>query len=163
MFGIEEDFKKIMNEVYGPLPDEDPEPVITRVEVITDNGRDYVNWEKDNKITTSLQDDGKTLKVFVNKVKEDIDIIKECRQTGRTGYITKKLLDKVFGKQMTEIEEPEMPITKSAFKEQQIRVKIIPQLNNLASVLWDDVNPQRARKLDKIIEELGDILYQEDT
>ena len=48
-------------------------------------------------------------------------------------------------------------------KEQQIRVKIIPQLNSLASVLWDDFNPQRARKLDKIIEELGDILYQEDT
>ena len=43
-----------------------PEPVITRVEVITDNGREYVNWNKDNKITTSLQDDGKTLKIFVN-------------------------------------------------------------------------------------------------
>lgn len=42
-------------------------------------------------------------------------------------------------------------------KEQQIRAKIIPQLNTLAGVLWDD-NPQRARKLDKIIEELGDIL-----
>ena len=48
------------------LVDEDPEPVITRVEVITDNGREYVNWNKDNKITTSLQDDGKTLKIFVN-------------------------------------------------------------------------------------------------
>jgi hypothetical protein len=47
------------------LVDEDPKPVITRVEVITDTGRDYVNWEEDNKITTSLQDDGKTLKVFV--------------------------------------------------------------------------------------------------
>jgi hypothetical protein len=43
-----------------------PEPVITRVEVITDNGREYVNWEQDNRITTSLQDNGKTLKVFVN-------------------------------------------------------------------------------------------------
>ena len=48
------------------LAEEDPEPVITRVEVITDEGRVYTNWEKDNKITTSLQDDGKTLKVFVN-------------------------------------------------------------------------------------------------
>ena len=44
-----------------------PEPVINRVEIIThDEGRVYVNWEKDNKITTSLQDEGRTLKVFVN-------------------------------------------------------------------------------------------------
>jgi hypothetical protein len=42
-----------------------PEPIITRVEVITDNGREYVSWNKDNVITTSLQDDGKTLKIFV--------------------------------------------------------------------------------------------------
>ena len=52
------------------LVDEDPEPVITRVEVITDK-REYVNWEKDNKITTSIQDDGRTLKVFVNKTTEE--------------------------------------------------------------------------------------------
>ena len=39
---------------------------ITRVEVITDTGRDYVNWEEDNDITLSYQDDGRTLKVFVN-------------------------------------------------------------------------------------------------
>jgi hypothetical protein len=42
---------------------------ITRVEVITDTGRDYVCWEEDNDITVSYQDDGKTLKVFVNTVK----------------------------------------------------------------------------------------------
>ena len=42
---------------------------ITRVEIITDTGRDYVCWEEDNDITVSYQDDGKTLKVFVNKVK----------------------------------------------------------------------------------------------
>ena len=42
---------------------------ITRVEVITDTGRDYVCWEDDNDITVSYQDDGRTLKVFVNKVK----------------------------------------------------------------------------------------------
>jgi hypothetical protein len=43
---------------------------ITRVEVITDTGgREYVSWEDDNDIVTSIQDDGKTLKVFVNKVK----------------------------------------------------------------------------------------------
>ena len=52
------------------LVDEDPEPVITRVEVITDK-REYVNWNPDNKITTSLQDDGKTLKIFVTKTTEE--------------------------------------------------------------------------------------------
>ena len=41
---------------------------ITRVEVIDENGRSYVNWEEDNDITLSYQDDGRTLKVFVNKV-----------------------------------------------------------------------------------------------
>ena len=43
--------------------------IITRVEIITDTGRDYVNWEEDNDITLSYQDDGRTLKVFVNTVK----------------------------------------------------------------------------------------------
>ena len=42
---------------------------ITRVEVITDQGRDYVNWKDDNDITLSYQDDGRTLKVFVNTMK----------------------------------------------------------------------------------------------
>ena len=42
---------------------------ITRVEIITDTGRNYVNWEDDNDITVSYQDDGRTLKVFVNTVK----------------------------------------------------------------------------------------------
>ena len=39
---------------------------ITRVEVIDENGRSYVNWEENNDITVSYQDDGMTLKVFVN-------------------------------------------------------------------------------------------------
>jgi hypothetical protein len=43
---------------------------ITRVEVITDTGgREYVSWEDDNDIVTSIQDEGRTLKVFVNTVK----------------------------------------------------------------------------------------------
>ena len=43
---------------------------ITRLEVITDTGgREYVSWEEDNDITLSYQDDGRTLKVFVNTVK----------------------------------------------------------------------------------------------
>ena len=44
---------------------------ITRVEVITDTGRDYVCWEDDNDITVSYQDHGRTLKVFVNKTGEE--------------------------------------------------------------------------------------------
>jgi hypothetical protein len=42
---------------------------ITRVEVIDENGRSYVNWKDDNDITALHQDGGRTLKVFVNKVK----------------------------------------------------------------------------------------------
>jgi hypothetical protein len=44
---------------------------ITRVEVIDENGRSYVNWEEDNDITVSYQDDGRTLKVFVNTMKPE--------------------------------------------------------------------------------------------
>ena len=44
-----------------------PKPVITRVEVITSEGRDYVNWEEDNVVTASLQDKGRTLKVSVTQ------------------------------------------------------------------------------------------------
>ena len=40
---------------------------ITRVEVIDDEGRSYVNNVKDNKVELSFQDDGKTLKVFIEK------------------------------------------------------------------------------------------------
>ena len=37
----------------------------TRVEVIDQNGRSYVNWKDSNVVETMLQDDGKTLKVFI--------------------------------------------------------------------------------------------------
>ena len=46
---------------------------ITRVEVIDENGRSYVNWEDDNNVSWQFQDDGRTLKVFVNKVKPKTD------------------------------------------------------------------------------------------
>ena len=44
---------------------------ITRVEVIDENGRSYVNWEDDNDVSWQFQDGGRTLKVFVNKVKPE--------------------------------------------------------------------------------------------
>jgi hypothetical protein len=37
----------------------------TRIEVIDKNGRSYVNWSENNKITISMQDDFQTLKIFV--------------------------------------------------------------------------------------------------
>jgi len=39
---------------------------ITRVEVIDDSGRAYVKWDID-KVLLDIQDDGRTLKVFVAK------------------------------------------------------------------------------------------------
>jgi hypothetical protein len=37
----------------------------TRVEVIDQKGRTYVNWDKNNIVSISLQDDGKTIKIFI--------------------------------------------------------------------------------------------------
>ena len=39
---------------------------VDRVEVIDQKGRSYVNWKPTNKTELSLQDDGKTLKVFIS-------------------------------------------------------------------------------------------------
>jgi hypothetical protein len=38
----------------------------TRVEIIDDSGRSYVNWNANNKVQISMQDGGKTLKVFIS-------------------------------------------------------------------------------------------------
>ena len=43
-----------------------PTAMINRVEVIDENGRSYVNWKPTNKTELSLQDGGKTLKVFIS-------------------------------------------------------------------------------------------------
>lgn len=47
---------------------------VTRVEVIDHTkpvdeggGRCYVKWEKDIKVEVSLQDDGRTMKIFIEK------------------------------------------------------------------------------------------------
>ena len=40
-------------------------PKCTRVEVIDNSGRAYVNWKPTNKVQTQMQDDDKTLKVFI--------------------------------------------------------------------------------------------------
>ena len=41
-------------------------PDVTRVEVIDSKGRSYVNWDYDNMVSVSFQDDGKTIKIFIN-------------------------------------------------------------------------------------------------
>lgn len=42
-----------------------PTSMINRIEVIDEKGRSYVNWNKSNKVELLVQDNGKTLKVFV--------------------------------------------------------------------------------------------------
>lgn len=42
---------------------------VTRVEVIDENGRSYVNQDPSNKVELSFQDNNRTLKVFVNNGK----------------------------------------------------------------------------------------------
>ena len=42
---------------------------VIRVEVIDENGRSYVNWDKDMIVHISIQDDGRTMKIFIDKNK----------------------------------------------------------------------------------------------
>lgn len=42
-----------------------PLDTVNRVEVIDSNGRSYVNRYPSNKVSVSLQDDNRTLKIFV--------------------------------------------------------------------------------------------------
>lgn len=42
-------------------------PRITRVEVIDENGRSYVNRNDNNKVNVQIQDDGQTLKIFISQ------------------------------------------------------------------------------------------------
>lgn len=40
---------------------------ITRVEVIDEKGRSYVNWKEKNQIMLSFQDNNRTLKIFIHQ------------------------------------------------------------------------------------------------
>jgi len=40
---------------------------VTRVEVIDEKGRSYIKWDKDFLVRLSLQDDNRTLKIFLTK------------------------------------------------------------------------------------------------
>ena len=39
----------------------------TRIEVIDAKGRSYVNWHPDNIVKLDMQDDGRTIKVFISR------------------------------------------------------------------------------------------------
>jgi hypothetical protein len=54
-----------LDQVLGMLP----LSLVTRVEIIDENGRSYVNWKKENIVDLSLQDLGKTLKIFISQKK----------------------------------------------------------------------------------------------
>ena len=41
-------------------------PNCNRVEVIDQNGRSYVNWKPTNKVRLSMQDEGRTAKIFID-------------------------------------------------------------------------------------------------
>jgi hypothetical protein len=41
-------------------------PNCTRVEVIDQEGRSYVNWKPTNKVRISMQDEGRTAKIFID-------------------------------------------------------------------------------------------------
>jgi hypothetical protein len=40
---------------------------VSRVEVIDEKGRSYVNWDESNKVALLFQDKGKTIKVVIKK------------------------------------------------------------------------------------------------
>ena len=42
---------------------------VTRVEIIDEKCRSYVNWNKNNKVQIFIQDQGKTMKVVISKNK----------------------------------------------------------------------------------------------
>ena len=44
---------------------------VTRVEVIDENGRSYVSRYKHNQVEISIQDDGRTLKIFIAREREN--------------------------------------------------------------------------------------------
>lgn len=42
---------------------------VTRVEVIDQKGRSYVNWNRNNQVKILMQDDGKTMKIVISSKK----------------------------------------------------------------------------------------------
>ena len=56
---------------------------VTRVEVIDENGRSYTNFDPNNKVELSFQDNERTLKVFISNREK---ALQELEKTGITSY-----------------------------------------------------------------------------
>ena len=67
IYGIE----KLYDEIVGSGRTDINTEEVTRVEVIDDTGRAYVNWNPDNVVEVQLQDNAKTLKVFICKKNQE--------------------------------------------------------------------------------------------
>jgi hypothetical protein len=69
IFGIEKLYEAI-DVIHSCESDSELLPTLlkntNRVEVIDQQGRTYVNWKPTNKVELSLQDNERTLKVFIN-------------------------------------------------------------------------------------------------
>ena len=61
IYGVEKLYDEIVELENTDISTEE----VTRVEVIDDTGRAYVNRNPDNAVEVQLQDNGKTLKVFI--------------------------------------------------------------------------------------------------
>jgi hypothetical protein len=104
---------------------------ITRVEIIDGEGRSYVNWEDDNDIVTSIQDDGKTLKVFVGKTPPEQPITEE--ENERYFEEAKQIVEKHFAKKkMTEKERIEGEI-----KLLQKKLDLLEEIEKQPKTLFD--------------------------
>lgn len=57
-------------EIYIPKDAVTKLPNVTRVEVIDEQGRSYVNWNNSAIVELSLQDDARTLKIFISHIKK---------------------------------------------------------------------------------------------
>ena len=44
---------------------------VTRVEVIDENWRAYINFKSNNSVSISLQDDDRTIKVFISQIENE--------------------------------------------------------------------------------------------
>jgi hypothetical protein len=104
---------------------------ITRVEIIDGEGRSYVNWNEDNDIVTSIQDDGKTLKVFVGKTPPEQPITEE--ENERYFEEAKQIVEKHFAKKkMTEKERIEGEI-----KLLQKKLDLLEEIEKQPKTLFD--------------------------
>lgn len=65
-FVIDEAIKNLEDYNNGELPHAILLSKVSRVEVVDQNGRRNVNWDSRNKVELNLQDEGKTLKIFVS-------------------------------------------------------------------------------------------------